>query len=517
MTAHDGGVLIGIDAGGSYVKAAAFDLDHRRVVVESRLVPATHPAPGHNERDAEVLWQATASVVRAVLEQVPDAASRVAAVGVTAHGNGLYLVDAAGTPTRAAIQASDTRASTIVRGWERDGVPGRLRATIWNGVWPGQPGPLLAWLAEHEPDTLDSSVAALMCGDYLRGRLSGDVHAELTAASCNGLFDSAARTWSSAALDAYGTVAARRLLPGIVNPTDVVGTVTGSAAQVTGLPAGVPVVAGVVDNVGLHLGAGVLDGARIVIGAGTWSINQLLVPEQEMTLEGPLGRVRPYAACLAVPKPMAMLIEASATSASTLGWALHNATRGVATAAEAAGENLFAYALGRVAARPPRIDAPMFLPYLDGARDEPTARGGWVGLSSACDDIDLIAAVVEGICFEHRRHVDRLSLGTDQTVPLRLAGGASRSAMWAQLFADVIGRPVEVSPLEELGAAGAAVVAGTATARFATLAEGIARLNPTQHTFDPDPVAVAFRSRRFEAYVRWASLLEASPWPQAAM
>src|SRR5450759_5359907 len=110
----------------------------------------------------------------------------------------------------------------------------------------------------------------------------------MRAASCNGLFDSAARTWSSAALDAYGTVAARRLLPGIVNPTDVVGTVTGSAAQVTGLPAGVPVVAGVVDNVGLHLGAGVLDGARIVIGAGTWSINQLLVPEQEMTLEGPL-------------------------------------------------------------------------------------------------------------------------------------------------------------------------------------------------------------------------------------
>ena len=514
MATRPGGVLIGIDSGGSYVKAAAFDLDSGRVVVEGVHVPASHPGPGHNERDPEALWQATAHVVRRVVSQVPSARNRVAAVGVTAHGNGLYLVDATGAPTRAAIQASDTRAGAIVRRWERDGVPDTLRATIWNGVWPGQPGPLIAWLAEHEPGVLGGSSAALMCGDYLRARLTGDIHAELTAASCNGLFDSAARTYSAAALDAYGIRRWEWLLPDIAQPTDVVGAITTVAAEATGLPEGIPVVAGVVDNVGLHLGAGVLDGSRIVVGAGTWSINQLLVPEGEMTLAGPLGRVEPYAACLAVPDPMAMLIEASATSASALGWVLNNATRGVAAEAEAVGENVFAYALAQVASRPRRIDTPMFLPYLDGARDEPTARGGWVGLSSWCDDTDLVAATVEGICFEHRRHVERLSRGTDRVVPLRLAGGASRSQIWAQLFADVTARPVEVSPLAELGAAGAAVVAGTATGHFASLSDGVARLNPTQRTIEPDPAGVEFRARRFQVYSQWARALETSPWPQ---
>ncbi len=302
MATQPGGVLIGIDSGGSYVKAAAFDLDSGLVVVEGLHVPASHPAPGHNERDPEALWKATAGVVRRVVAQVPSAADRIVAVGVTAHGNGLYLVDATGAPTHAAIQASDTRARAIVRRWEHDGVPDKLRATIWNGIWPGQPGPILAWLAEHEPEALESSSAALMCGDYLRARMTGQIHAELTTASCNGLFDSAARTYSAAALDAYGIRRWEGLLPEVAQPTDVVGVITAAAAEATGLPEGVPVVAGVVDNVGLHLGAGVLDGSRIVVGAGTWSINQLLVTEGEMTLAGPLGRVEPYAACLADPR-----------------------------------------------------------------------------------------------------------------------------------------------------------------------------------------------------------------------
>ncbi|HSW43340.1 MAG TPA: FGGY-family carbohydrate kinase [Patescibacteria group bacterium] len=507
MSVRDRGVLVGIDAGGSYVKAAAFDVDSGRVGVAVRRVPVVHPAPGHNERDPEALWQAAAEVVRGATAQIDDAATRVAAVGVTAHGNGLYLVDRRGSPTRAAIQASDTRASSIVRQWELDGIPDRLRPTIWNGIWPGQPGPLLAWLAANEPETLQRSSAALMCGDYMRARLTSDVHAEITAASCNGLVDSTARTWSNVALEAYGINSQERLLPGMVQPADVIGTVTARAAELTGLPTGVPVVAGVVDNVGLHLGAGVLDGSRIVIGAGTWSINQLLVPEDEMTLDGALGRVRPYAACLAVPEPMAMLIEASATSASVLGWALHHATRSVAAAAEASGEDVYAYALRQVAARPPRLDAPLFMPYLDGARDEPMARGGWVGLSSSSDEIDLIAAVVEGVCFEHRRHVDRLSLGTDRAVPLRLAGGASRSATWAQLFADVTARPVEVSAAEELGAVGAAIIAGASAGHFRTLSDGVASLNATQHTFQPDAAGVEFRALRFETYLRWARIM----------
>ena len=509
-----GGVLVGIDAGGSYVKATAFDLDAGTYVTAAQPLKVQHPGPGRNERDADVLWSATAAVVRQVVARVTGGGDRVLTVGVTAHGNGLYLVDRGGHPTRPAIQASDTRASALVRLWEAAGVPDELRATIWNGVWPGQPGPLLAWLAEHEPETLTRSVAALMCGDYLRVRLTGQIHAEATAASCNGLVDPAACAYSDVALAGYGITGLRRLLPVIVPSTEFSGAVTAVASELTGIPVGTPVVAGVVDNVGLQLGAVVVDGSQIVVGAGTWSINQLLVERDRMTLDGPLGRVRPYAACLAVPAPMAMLIEASATSASTLGWAVENVPRGVTAQARAVGADVFTHALAEAAARPRRVDAPMFLPYLDGSRDEPGARGAWLGLSSWCDEVDLLAATVEGVCLEHRRHVERLSLGTDgpQRLPLRLAGGASRSDLWAQEFADTSGRRVEVSDVVELGAVGAAAVAGTAAGVFSDLATGAAHLNPTQRAFTPSPEAVAFFDLRYERYLRCATALEQQPW-----
>lgn len=504
MTARGDGILIGLDAGGSYVKATAFDLASGAVATANQAVPAVHPAPGHNERDAEELWRAAAAVIRAVLADRAVDRTRVIAVGVTAHGNGAYLVGADGRPARPAIQATDTRAGELMRRWEREGVPERLRATVWNGLWPGQPGPILAWLLAHEPEVLASAAAMLACGDYLAARLTGVVAGELTAWSSSGLIDCARGEVSDAALQAYGIGSLRRLIPPLVPAGTRTGAVTADAAELTGLSAGTPVIAGAVDNAALHLGAGVLDGTRIVVGAGTWSINQLCLPRGAMTLNGPLGQVEPYAACLAAPAGMALLIEASATSASTLDWVITRALR----LTQAPTGALYGQLLGDAVARPRRLDAPLFLPFLDGSRDQPEARGAFVGLSSADGAPDLTAATVEGICLEHRRHIERLSRAVPERLPLRLAGGAARSPIWAQLFADVCGRRVEVSGLEELGAAGAAVIAGVTAGVFADLGDGLATLNPRQHAFEPDPAAVAFYDERFAIYGRWASAVE---------
>jgi L-xylulokinase len=504
MSARGDGILIGLDAGGSYVKATAFDLADGAVATASQAVPAVHSTSGWGERDAEQLWRAAAAVIRASLAGRESDRARVIAVGVTAHGNGAYLVSRDGRPARPAVQATDTRAGELVRRWEHEGVPERLRATVWNGLWPGQPGPILAWLLAHEPKVLDETAAVLMCGDYLAARLTGVVAGELTAWSSSGLIDCARGEVSDAALQAYGIDGLRRLIPPLVPAGTRVGTITGDAAELTGLPAGVPVIASAVDNAALHLGSGVLDGTRIVVGAGTWSINQLCLPRGAMRLDGPLGKVEPYAACLAAPAGMALLIEASATSASTLDWVI---TRALCLTQAPTGA-LYTQLLSDAAALPRRLDAPLFLPFLDGSRDQPKARGAFIGMSSADGATDLTAATVEGICLEHRRHIERLSRAVPERLPLRLAGGAARSPIWAQLFADVCGRRVEVSGLEELGAAGAAVIAGVTVGAFADLQEGLAALNPRQRAFEPDPAAAVFYDERFAVYGRWASLVE---------
>ena len=188
-------------------------------------------------------------------------------------------------------------------------------------------------------------------------------------------------------------------------------------------------------------------------------MNQLLVTSEEMLPGAEPGEVAAFAACSTVIPGTVLLIEASPTSASALAWALERTLKGVAHEAESIGTDVFDLALRRVAALPRQGDGPVFVPFLDGSRDNPAARGGWLDISSWNDEDALLGAVVEGVCMEHRRHIERLS-PTSAGLPLRLSGGAAKSATWAQRFADVTARDVEVSGYRELGAVGAAIGRG---------------------------------------------------------
>ncbi|GGC16009.1 carbohydrate kinase [Cellulomonas carbonis] len=500
-------MILGIDVGGSFAKATAFDLGTGTGVTRGRAVPPQHPAPGHNEREPLAVWFQVADLVHEVVSALP-AGARITAVGVTGHGNGLYLVDRKGQPTRPAVMASDTRAADLVAAWIADGVEERLRPVTWNRLWPGQPGPVLAWLARNEPSVVARSAAALMCKDFIRAQLTGRVATERTDASCSGLYDNAAGETSTDVLLALGLEAYGDLVPEVLGSDAVVGEVTPEAAEVTGLPVGTPVVGGLVDNVALHLGSGVLDSRSLCVAAGTWSVNQLLVPDEEMVPAQRLSAAAaPFAACTAATPGAALLIEASATSASTLAWAVDQVTTGLRPQAERSGSDVFELALRRVAARAPQDDDPFFLPFLDGSRDDPQARGAWLGLSSWNDETALLGAVVEGVCLEHRRHVDRLSPRSD-ALPLRLSGGAARSAAWAQRFADTTRRPVEVSSSQELGAVGVAVIAGVGAGVFGSAAEGAAALDRTWTVFTPDDDAVAHFERRYARYLDYVDRLD---------
>lgn len=514
------GLLLAIDAGGSVVKATAFDLAERRNITVSRPVPPTHPAPGRSERDPEQLWAATASCIREVLARVDGGPQRIVAVGLTAHGNGLYLVDSAGQPTRAAIMAADTRAASLVRRWAADGLEELLRARSWNGLWAGQPGPILSVLAATEPDVLGSARAALSCKDYLWAKLTGVVETELTAASAGGLYDSTA--WAAAdgdealgvsapAVDAFGLQRWRHLLATPIAP-ETIRDLTREAAEATGLPVGTPVVAGVVDNAAVQHGSGVFDGSAICVGAGTWSINQVLVPMEVAADQAAL--IRPYAANIALDQT-ALLCEASPTSASNLDWAINQAIRGHKTDDNMLGLDVYDAQMRREGKRARRLNDPMFLPFVDGSRADSGARGAWLGLSSATGEDDLLGAVVEGICFEHRRHVDRLQATLPAPLPVRLSGGATKSDLWCRRFADTLGVPVQVSPVAQLGSVCAAAMAGVSAGVFRDVSHGVTSLNPAWLMYTPDPTSQDFIENRYARYTHVAELLDRMPWEES--
>ncbi len=485
--------LLGIDNGGTVAKAGLFDLEGRELAVAGRKTPMNSPAPGQTERDAEALWQATAEAVREVIERAGVDPGHIACVATAGHGNGLYLVDAAGQAVRPGIVSTDTRAAEYVARWNAQGIADAVRPKTMQSLWPGQPNALLAWLQDHEPEVLDRAAWALMCKDFIRAKLTGEFHFELTDASGTSLVDVAAGGYDSELLAAYGIAEQARLLPPLRRSEEVCGRVTEEAARQTGLRAGTPVAGGLFDVDACGLAAGIVDDRQLQIIAGTWSVNQYVS-------RTPVVDPGVFMTCRYCVPDYFLIMEASATSASNLEWLVSNLLGPEAAALEARGASIFDVCNREVAAVEPGATNIVFLPFLFGSNADPAAKACLLGLAGWHTRGHLLRAVYEGVVMSHRWHVDRLLQFRQRPEAIRLAGGAARSPQWCQVFADVFQTPVEIPAGTELGALGSAILAGVAAGCFADYASAVQAMVRIVDTRPPRPEYAAVYETKYARY-----------------
>ena len=116
--------------------------------------------------------------------------------------HGLVLASADGQALRPALLWADSRATGALRAYRRLG-PAAL-ARLANPLAPGMTGPLLMWVAEHEPGTYRGARWALAPKDWLRGRLTGEIHAEPSDASASLLYDVPGDRWDLEVVSGLG-------------------------------------------------------------------------------------------------------------------------------------------------------------------------------------------------------------------------------------------------------------------------------------------------------------------------
>ncbi|MGO2665563.1 FGGY family carbohydrate kinase, partial [Mycetocola reblochoni] len=256
---------IGIDVGLTSAKAAAFDGEGRELRTFSAANPREAVDSSRQEISMTALWEVVASVLRPLAEWLTANGYRPAGIGATGHGNGLYLVDERLEPVRPAIASTDTRADRIVRQVSPAAVA-QLHALTGSVPWAGQPGPLLAWLAENEPESLARARWALSCKDWITLRLTGRPGGDVSDASGEGLLTLSTRDYEPRLFDALGVDrGVMGLLPPLAESDAVVGEVTAEAAASTGLSAGLPVVAGCMDCIASPMGAGALEQGDVTV------------------------------------------------------------------------------------------------------------------------------------------------------------------------------------------------------------------------------------------------------------
>ena len=427
-------VLLGGDVGTSGLKLVALDPSGAVLAEGESGYDLDRPRPGWAQTDPAV-WRAA---LKDALTQVTPvlAGRRVAGLGLSGQMHGTVLVDSAGAPLAPAVLWPDGRATAQVDRWRA--MPDGVRAALANPLVPGMTGPVLAWLAAHEPGLLRRAAAVLLPKDALRASLVPDADPRVTDrsdASATLLWDVVADGWSAEATAAAGVDPA--LLPAVRPSAEVVGAAV--------LPVGeVPVVVGGADTPLALLAAGTRAGRQVNLGTGAQVLRPgwTPAPADDPPVHG-------YADVEGGWYAMAALQNGG------LAWTWVCGVLGLTPA------ELFDAA----ASVPPGAGGVTFRPFLTGARGGvagPADRGGWAGLSSGTTRAELARAAVEGVAFAVGAAAGLLG----GEGPVVLTGGGGRPAVVQQLLADVLAVPVRYLPIRSASAVGAALLAarGTGTA-----------------------------------------------------
>jgi xylulokinase len=473
--------VLGIDLGTSQVKALVMTPD-REILGRGRAgYRVVSPGEGLAETDPAEWWRATGAAVR---EALADASAdvEVAAVGVDGQMHGVVLAGHDGNAVRPAILWLDRRAEAEAARYGE--LPAELTRPLGNQASAGMAGPMLSWLAAHEPDVLRRARWALQPKDWVRMRLTGLAATDPTDASGTLLFDLARGVWADGLIAALGLPGEK--LPPVLKATEVAGHLLSGPAGELGLTPGIPVAVGAADTAAALYAA--------ALGAGPGSA----VARGGTAESGASGRGREGAG-----REGAGREGAGRERAGREGWALltvgtggqwmvpegefrpvRNTNLFRSVDAGAAGGGFYRLApvqnagvaldwvrgvlgvtwqqLYDTARRPWRADTPVFLPYLARERWDPATAGAWEGLALGHDRDDLMRGAIEGVAFLLRKRLDDLRAAGHQPEAVLLGGGGATHPAWRQLLADVLALPLYPADTSWLSAAGAARVAAAA-------------------------------------------------------
>ena len=204
-----------------------------------------------------------------------------------------------------------------------------------------------------------------------------------------------------------------------------------------------------------------------------------------------------------------LIEECSPTSAGNNEWFMKNLLPELREECKKNGTNIYEQMNQWVEEISPEEFCPVYLPFLMASNVHPNACGSFVGISNFHTRKHLLRSVYEGVTFCHRYHLEKL-LSTRKEPPksIRLAGGAARSSMWTQMFADVMKLPVESVQVNETGAFGCALIGAAACGDYKDVGEAADKMCRISEPVLPDPARSAVYDEKYRLYCKTIEALD---------
>jgi xylulokinase len=458
--------IIAYDLGTGGSKAALYDLLGN--CLSECFVPyqTFYPKAGWHEQQPDDWWQAIVASTRRLLATVSVDKSEIHCCGISGHSLGVVPLDVNGNLLRKSTPIwSDSRATLQSQTFFE-----RVPETDWYRITGnGFPAPLysvfkIMWYQEHQPELMDQIAKVIGTKDYINYRLTGFIGTDYSYASGSGIYDLLGWKYNERLLSA--SMLPESIFPEMVASTQVIGTLTSSAAEELGLPQSVKVVAGGVDNSCMALGARSTCEGRIYNsqGSSSWiavTSNKPLIDEF----------VRPYVFTHVIPNLFTSAVSIF-SAGSSFRWIRDNICADLKERARVEKVDIYDLMTAEAANSPIGSNGLLFNPNMAGGTSmspSTNIRGAFLNLDLGHTRADMIRAAMEGIALELRLALDELRQMETFSEEILVVGGGSRSLAWQQVYADIYNTTILRSNIDQQAAAlGAAACAAVGTGLWHT-------------------------------------------------
>lgn len=480
--------LIGIDIGTSSVKVAAYREDGVLLVVSRMPVRASHPSPGWEEMDPDLIWQSVLSGLHEIANSLELRCNPPVALAISASGDEVFLTDESGSPLTPCILSGDTRGAEIEA--MTLGRASRADWYAWCGHVPERMDPVnrLIWWQTSRPDLFSNARYYLGWHEFIAYRLCGQAVTDPSLASKWLAFDLSVDNWSSDRCFMFNLDESS--MPRVQPWGQPIAEIREDIANLTGLPKSTLVCTGAFDSNCAAIGSGVSNPHVAGLTCGSWQVVVApieRIPHSQSLFESGFP-VTPFPG----EAPYTVLAQ-SPNGAAVMDWLAH--------LADTTAVNIENSMPDHEPGPGPILSIPHFSgaisPWVNG-RD---SRGAFIGLTLATSRQEVFKSLVESVTFDLHLTLEYLKLAGVLLQTLRASGGGSRSAWWMQLIADLLDTTVEVVAQEEPGAFGAALLAGVSIGLYPSVGEAAKSLVRVHRRYEPNPRRKQLYADRMELYL----------------
>jgi xylulokinase len=478
--------FLGIDTSTTSSKALLINECGDVVAVATSPHTLQTPRPLWSEQNPQEWWEAVLISIHSILQKSGISSESIAAIGLTGQMHGLVLLDKNDVVLRPAILWNDQRTQAQCDAIHRLAGKEHFIEITGNVALPGFTAPKILWVKENEPHIFAQVLHVLLPKDYIRLRLTGEYAMDKADGAGTVLFDLKTRTWSPEILKTLG------INPGWMPPTfegpEITGHISHEAATLTGLKAGTPIVAGAGDQAAQAVGVGAVKPGVVALTVGTSGVVFATTPSALIEPEGRL-----HAFCHAAPG-LWHFMGVMLSAAGSLQWYRDTLASTLS----------FDELLREAETILPGCEGLQFLPYLSGERTpypDPHARGAWIGLTLRHGRGHMTRAILEGVAFglnDSFTLIRNAGLGEIQQV--RASGGGTRSALWRQIMASVLGTELVTVNTTEGAAFGAALLAGVGAGAWKDVSSACDATIKITSSTKPDPNQMDVYAKGYDLY-----------------